>query len=97
MGNDVRLRGPWIIRGAGLDTSISSQSGSIPAGSAVALAMSPYSFMPDSLGRHLFTYMHYVARIAFVGSPDADNPRPTLYNSTGGAVNYASEWRHINP
>ncbi|KKL26156.1 hypothetical protein LCGC14_2398130 [marine sediment metagenome] len=97
MGNSLRLRGPWIVRGGLLDTSVSSQGGSIAAGGSVALVMSAYTFMPDMLGRDLFSFLDVRVRIALLGLPNADSPRLALINESGSATTYLAEWRHINP
>ena len=97
MGSNLRLRGPLILRGASLSTSVSSQSGSIPGGLSVSLAMSAYSFMPDILGTNLFTFLDVRVKIDFLGSPDADAPVLALINPGAPAVPYQAEWRHIDP
>ncbi len=97
MGNSLRLRGPWIVRGGLLDTSVSSQGGSIAAGGSVALAMSAYTFMPDMLGRDLFSFLDLRVRISFLGGANADSPNLALINQSGSATTYATQWRHINP
>ena len=97
MGSKLRLRGPWIVRGAGLDTAVTSQSGTIGIGGSVQVAMSAYTFMPDILGRTLFQFLDLRVRYGFIGVPDADAPILVLFNLAGVSTPYAAHWRHINP
>ena len=97
MGSSLRLRGPLILRGASLSTSVSSQSGSILAGGSVALIMSAYSFMPDTLGRDLFSFLDLRVKIDLFGPANADSPRLALINQSGSATAYVAQWRHIDP
>ncbi len=96
-GNALRLRGPWLIRGAGLDTSVSSQSGSIPGNNVVNLMLSPYSFFPDFLQRRWLGMVELYVRFDFLFPSDADAPQLQLYNKAGADADYDSEWRHVNP
>ena len=93
----MRLRGPWIVRGAGLDTSVSSQSGTILSNNFVYLAMSPYSFFPDVLHRRFFTRVEFGAQLNLFLPPNADAPYLQLYNPIGATAPYAAAWRHVNP
>lgn len=93
----MRLRGPWIVRGLLLDTSVSSQSGTIPGGQAAAVGMSAYSFFPDVLCTSLFRIVDLRLRISIITPPNADTPRLLMVNQSAGAANYEAEWRHVNP
>ena len=93
----MRLRGPWIIRGILLDTSVSSQSGTILGNDIVAVVMSPYSFFPDVLQRRALNAVEINVRYDFVLPPNAEMPKLMLYNIPGGPAPYAAEWRHVNP
>ena len=93
----MRLRGPWIIRGAGLDTSVSSQSGSIPPNTYLAVMLSPYSFFPDRLQRKWVNQVDDILRYDLIFPADADAPQLLFYNHPGAAAPYVVEWRHINP
>ena len=97
MGSKLRLRGPWIIRGAGLDTVVTSQSGIIPGDFVVNLVMSPYTFFPDFLQRKSLNTVDVIVRFDFLFAPDADAPQLQLYNKPGADAIYAAQWRHINP
>lgn len=92
----MRLRGPHLIGQANLNTSTSSQSGSL--GFITALVLSPYTFIlacdlsvpPGSIGR----YTPFISGLPL--APDADAPIIGI-EKTGGAQTYAAEWRHVNP
>lgn len=92
----MRLRGPHLIGQANLNTSVSSQSGSL--GFITGLILSPYMFIldcelsipPGAFGR----YTPWIAGLPL--APDADAPIFGI-EKTAGAQTYAAEWRHINP
>lgn len=96
---DVRLRGPHLIGQANLNTSVSGQSGSMVAASAVLVNLSAYTLVFASL-----TTLPIV-RIPFWGpwfsfgtpTPDADAPQWLLFNDDNQTKLYGVEWRHINP
>ena len=93
----MRLRGPWIIRGAGLDTSVSSLSGTIPVRSGINITMNPYTFAPaihhGRPGTDVWLAVPWAPAIPL----DADHPAILLRNLLGSTVSYAVEWRHVNP
>lgn len=93
----MRLRGPWIVRGSLLDTSVSSQSGTIGADSEVSLAMGPYTFFPSIIHRRGGSFVNLRVRYHFFFPPSADVPILMLYNPPGANAPYIAKWRHINP
>lgn len=93
----MRLRGPWIIRGAGLDTSISSQSGQIAANGRVPVPLSPYTFYPGIIHGGVFSEVSLHVQLNLVFPPNADLPFLRLANLSGFIVPYGVEWRHVNP
>lgn len=93
----MRLRGPWCVCGTGIETSVSSQSGTILGGWTVNLVMNPMTFFPDMLHRRLANFVNIVVRLDFIFGVDADLPKLSLYNPPGAGAPYAAEWRHINP
>ena len=93
----MRLRGPWLIRGILLDTSISGQSGIIGPGSAVSVVMNAYSFYPAIIHTRLFSRMARRVIVNLLGPAVADNPILELFNPIGDTSDYDMEWRHVNP
>ncbi len=93
----MRLRGPWLIRGAGLDTSVTYVSGTLTGGSRVALTMSPYTFAPDMFHKRAASIVELRMWLDVFGSLDEDAPRIGLYNPTGVSAVYYAGWRHVNP
>jgi hypothetical protein len=85
------------VHGAGLDTAVSSQSGTILGNNYVNLAMSPYSFFPDILQRRWLGQVDLKVRYDMIFPPNADTPRMQLYNPPGGGAPYLAEWRHVIP
>lgn len=95
----MRLRGPHLIGQANLNTSVSSQSGSIPVANAVLVTFSPYTFLFASLTTiPLVRFLYWGPWISF-GAPvaDADDPNFALVNDDSFPKDYSVEWRHINP
>ena len=92
----MRLQGPNLIGQLSLNTSVSSQSGSL--GNITALVLSPYTFIlacdlsvpPGAIGR----YTPFIAGLPL--DPDPDAPIIGI-EKTGGAQTYAAAWRHVNP
>lgn len=97
MDLDLRLRGPWLIRGILLDTSISSQSGTISSDSMVKIPLSPYTFFPGLVHNRLLSFVTMRIPIELFGSAEADAPDLVLYTPAPVSADYESEWRHINP
>ncbi len=93
----MRLRGPWLITGAHLDTVVTLQSGTIPTGGTVTLAMSPYTFFPDITYSGAPANAFLIVRPRSGGPPDADNPTILLWHGGAMAAPYSARWRHVNP
>ena len=93
----MRLRGPWIIRGAGLDTSVSSQSGTLGSTLMVSIMLSPYTFFLDVLQRQSASQVWPINRKVPGGLADADAPEYRIRNASTKSAQYDAEWRHINP
>lgn len=91
----MRLRGPHLIGQANLNTAVSSQSGAL--GTITALVLSPYTFiLACDLGAPAFgRYTPWIGNPADL-DPDADAPLIGI-EKTGGAQDYAAEWRHVSP
>lgn len=94
---DLRLRGPWLIRGILLDTSISSQSGTIGPSSVAILHMSPFTFFPGISYDRVLSRMVLRVTVDVFGAVDADDPHLELFNPPGVPTDYVAEWRHVNP
>ena len=97
VGRELRLRGPWIIRGLLLDTAVSSQSGTIASGASAILSMSPYTFFPGIIHQALFGSLRVEIPLNIVFPGDADAPTLKLFNPGVSDVPYSAEWRHVNP
>ena len=93
----MRLRGPWIVRGSRLDTSISGTSGFIAAFGDVQIPMSPYTFYPACLHSRSGTTLWVGVPFGSLAGVDADSPSVLFKNSMGSTVSYAVKWRHVNP
>ncbi len=93
----MRLRGPWLITGAHLDTAQSSQSGTIPASDSVEVVMNAYTFAPDMVHTNSPFSMFVLARLRGLDPPDPDIPRFGLWNQSGVTATYMVHWRFVNP
>ena len=88
----------YLVGQGRLDTSVSSQSGTLGALGLVVLNISPYSFVWACEIEIPGTIDHYVSMIALAPLvPDADAPQIGIVNADNNAQNYAAEWRHVNP
>ena len=95
----MRLRGPHLIGQLNLNTSVSSQSGTLPGTPAgiVLLALSAYTFAWSG-ECDVGTINRWSIRANFAPlTPSADSPEWFMENTNNVAQLYASEWRHIDP
>ncbi len=93
----MRLRGPWLITGAHLDTVVTEQSGNIPANGQVTLVMSPYTFFPDMVYGGAPAQAFFYMRPRGLEAPNPDIPQIVLKHTVGTVEPYAVKWRHVNP
>ncbi len=93
----MRLRGPWIVRGSIIDTSISSQSGTILPNGQVNLVMNDYTFFPATLHRLLLTHVRMCVPLDFIFPLDVEIPQLQLWNGGWANAPYEAAWRHISP
>ena len=96
----MRLRGPWLINRSRLDTSTSSQFGTIAAGGIVQVNVDGYAFWCD-MNMVLTLDLFITPALVFStppppGFPDA--PRFTIRNDDSmNDRDYLVGWRFINP
>ncbi len=92
----MRLRGPWLVHQSRLDTSVSSQGGTVPASVGVVVSMSAYSFYPD---REAQMTLLWDLSPMYAGIPSADEASPQflLINNDPAPRVYDIQWRHVNP
>lgn len=91
----MRLRGPWLINRSRLDTSTSSQGGTILANTAVVISMNPYSFFPDREGR-MTALWDLSPMFGITPAADADAPQFLFFNNDPSDRPYDTAWRHVN-
>lgn len=77
---------PRIVA-AGLNSSISSLSGSVGGSSSLQVTLGSYSFFPA---------VDSAAATSWGNSTNADAPKLLLTNSGGSAASYTITWRHLN-
>ena len=94
----MRLRGPHLIGQANLNTSVSSQSGTLEGNGIVILLINAYAFFPANEVEVPGTINRYAPMIAVLPlAPDADAPDFLFFNVNIDPQLYAAEWRHISP
>ena len=93
----MRLRGPWIVRSASLDTSVSSAGGFVAGYNTVLFPTSPYTFFPALLHSRTGTALWLTIPNGSLGDIDADSPFVEFKNLMSSGAAWAAEWRHINP
>lgn len=78
-----------------IDTSITSQGGTIAASGSVGIAMDPYTFFSDIEVEGALNTRIVPDPIA-VPNANADQPVFVINNLTGVALLYDTEWRHVD-